>query len=53
MQRANLGTHSGFVTGLFHPYHIDIQTGDLHDLEDTVILDKIRSAAGTKNWVLG
>jgi len=53
MQRANLGTHSGVVTDLFRPYHVDIQTSDLHDLSENVIMDKIKYAAGNKNWVLG
>jgi len=51
MQRAQLGTHSGFVTELFHPYHVDIQTSDLSDLTEEAIIDKIRHSAGTKNWV--
>jgi len=51
MQRAQLGTHSGFVTELFHPYHVDIQTSEHSDLSEEAILDKIRHSAGTKNWV--
>jgi len=52
MQRAQLGTHSGFVTELFHPYHVDIQTNDLSELSEENIIDKIKHAAGTKNYVL-
>jgi len=52
MQRAQLGTHTGFVTQLFHPYHVDIQTSELSDLTEEIILDKIKHAAGTKNYVL-
>jgi hypothetical protein len=51
MQRAKLGTHSGFVTELFRPYHVDIQTGDLSELSENSLMDKIRHAAGTKNYV--
>jgi len=52
MQRAQLGTHSGYVTQLFHPYHVDIQTSDLHDLSEENVIDKITHASGTKNYVL-
>jgi len=51
MQRAQLGTHSGFITELFTPYHVDIQTNDLSELSEENLLDKIRHAAGTKNYV--
>jgi len=51
MQRAQLGTHSGFVTELFSPYHVDVQTSDLNELSEENLLDKIRHAAGTKNYV--
>jgi len=50
MQRAQLGTHSGFVTQLFHPYHVDIQTSDLHEINEEHIMDKIRHASGTRNY---
>jgi len=53
MQRAQLGTHSGFVTELFHPYHVDVQTSDISDLNEHALMDKIRHASGAKSHVLG
>jgi hypothetical protein len=47
MQRANLGIHSGEVTTLFRPYHVDVQCSDATEITRNIILDKIKFASGT------
>jgi len=53
MQRAILGTHSGAVRQLFHPYHVDLLDVSKQDeVTDEAIMAKVRKAAGTANYVL-
>jgi hypothetical protein len=52
MQRAVLGTHSGAVKELFHPYHVDIYPTKLDEVTEEIIVTKIKNAAGTAVHVL-
>jgi len=47
MQRASLGVHSGAITALFRPYHVDVQCADASELSDDIIMKKIKFASGT------
>jgi len=53
MQRAILGTHSGAVRELFHPYHVDLLDVSKQDeVTEEALAAKIKKAAGTANYVL-
>jgi len=53
MQRAILGTHSGAVRELFHPYHVDVLDASKQDeVTEQVIAGKVKKASGTANYVL-
>jgi len=53
MQRAILGTHSGAVRELFHPYHVDVlDVSKQEEVTEDIIAAKIKKAAGTANYVL-
>jgi len=53
MQRAILGTHSGAVREIFHPYHVDLLDVSKQDeVTEGLIAAKIKKAAGTANYVL-
>jgi hypothetical protein len=52
MQRAGLATHKGFVTELFHPYHVDLECEKPSEVSEEIIYAKIKKAAGTANYVL-
>jgi len=52
MQRANLGIHSGEVTALFRPYHVDVQCASASEITQEIITKKIKFSAGTAVHVL-
>jgi len=52
MQQAVLGTHSGAVKELFHPYHVDIQASHDEEITEELIQEKINNASGTAVHVL-
>jgi len=52
MQRANLGIHSGDVTALLRPYHVDVQCTDQSEITDAIIMQKVKNASGTAVHVL-
>jgi len=52
MQRANLGIHSGEVSALFRPYHVDVQCSNLSEITQDIITKKIKFSAGTAVHVL-
>jgi len=47
MQKAALGTHSGAVKEMFHPYHVDILASDDSEITEELIQEKIKHASGT------
>jgi len=52
MQRANLGIHSGDVTALLRPYHVDVACSDPSEITDAIIMQKVKNASGTAVHVL-
>lgn len=52
MQRALLATHKGFVSKLFSPFHVDHECNKKDEISETIIMGKIKKAAGTANYVL-
>jgi len=52
MQQAVLGTHSGAVKELFHPYHVDIHANREDEITEALIQEKINNASGTAVHVL-
>jgi len=51
MQKAKLGTHSGVVAEIFHPYHVTLTCEDRSEISDQIIEDAISTASGRKNHV--
>jgi len=47
MQRANLGVHSGDVTALLRPFHVDVGCSDHSEISDDIIMQKVKNASGT------
>jgi len=52
MQRAKLGTHSGAIRELFHPFHVDINASSDDEITDELIQKKVRAASGNAQFVL-
>ncbi|EFA83737.1 putative actin binding protein [Heterostelium album PN500] len=52
MQRARLGTHSGFVKQLVQPYHVDISCADKSEITEEIVVTAITKNSGTKSSVL-
>jgi len=52
MQRANLGIHSGDITALLRPYHVDIQCSDPSEITEAIIMQKVKNASGTAVHVI-
>jgi len=52
MQRAKLGTHSGEIRTLFHPFHVDVQATQDDELTEEIIQKKVRMVSGTAVHVL-
>jgi len=52
MLKARLGTHSGKITELFHPYHVSLDVTRKDELSDDIVMRTIQSASGTKINVL-
>lgn len=51
MHRARLGTHSGAVTALFTPYHVDMNVTNKSELSDDIVMQKISDASGSASKV--
>jgi len=52
MQRAVLGTHSGAIKELIHPYHVDINPTKKEEITEQIITRKIKEASGTAYHVM-
>jgi len=52
MLKARLGTHSGVVKSLFHPYHVTIDATHVSEITDDIIMNSVKAASGTKLNVL-
>jgi len=47
MLRARLGTHSGAVKEVFHPYHVDVEASNLSEISEEIITKTVSKASGT------
>jgi hypothetical protein len=52
MLRARLGTHTGVVNTFFHPYHVTLEVTQKSELSDSIVMNAITTASGTKVHVL-
>jgi len=51
MHKARLGTHKGAINELFAPYHVDLLCNNVSEVNDDLIMQKIKDASGTANKV--
>ncbi|KAK5578244.1 hypothetical protein RB653_003197 [Dictyostelium firmibasis] len=51
MFRAKLGTHSGTVKQLFHPYHVDLHVSSPSELSSEIVTKTITQNSGTSSRV--
>jgi len=47
MLKARLGTHSGAVKEVFHPYHVDVEASNLSEISEEIITKTVSKASGT------
>jgi len=52
MLRARLGTHSGAIKEVFHPYHVDIEAEKKSEISEEIIWGIVRKASGTADYVI-
>lgn len=51
MTKAKISTHKGTAEQTFYPYHVSIYANDPSDISETLIMEKVTSASGTKSHV--
>jgi len=52
MLRARLGTHSGAVKEIFHPYHVDVEASNKGEINEEIIWATVRKASGTAVYLV-